>query len=120
MAYFERGGATLVSIEDDIDSAWLTENVSVHLDDFKTHLNGYLSALRPDAPVHSMEEVLASGKYHPGIKENMMMAMKLDVGTPEHDRKLVRQAEVRTCVLKIMADRELEVADRRASCRERV
>lgn len=108
MAYFERGGATLVSIEDDIDSAWLTENVSVHLDDFKTHLNGYLSALRPDAPVHSMEEVLASGKYHPGIKENMMMAMKLDVGTPEHDRKLVRQAEVRTCVLKIMADRELD------------
>ena len=34
--------------------------------------------------------------------------MKLDVGTPEHDRKLVRQAEVRTRVLKIMADRELD------------
>lgn len=108
MKFFEEGGATLIPIEDDIDSAWLTKDVSVHLDDFKTHLNSYLSVLRPDAPVHSMEEVLASGKYHPGVEENMLTAMKLDVGTPEYNKKLIRQAEVRTRVMKIMADLELD------------
>ena len=108
MKFFEEGGATLVPITEDIDSAWLTKDVSVHLDDFKTHLNGYLSALRPDAPVHSMEEVLASGKYHPGIEENMLTAVKLDVGTPEYNKKIIRQAEVRTRIMKIMADLELD------------
>ncbi len=108
MQDFVKGGAVLVSINDDIDSAWLTKDVSVHLDDFKTHLNGYLSALRSDAPIHSMEEVLASGKYHPGVKDNMMTAMGLDVGTPEYNQKLIRQEEVRTRILKIMADNKLD------------
>lgn len=108
MKYFEMGKATLIPITDDIDSGWLTRDVSVHLDDFKTHLNSYLSALRIDAPVHSMEEVLASGKYHPGVEDNMMTAMKLDVGTPEYNKKLVRQAEMRTRIMKIMADLELD------------
>lgn len=108
MKYFEEGGATLIPIEDEIDSAWLTKDVSVHLDDFKTHLNQYLSALRPDAPVHSMEEVLASGKYHPGVKDNMLTALELDVGTPEYNKKLVRQAQMRIRILKIMADLQLD------------
>ena len=108
MKFFEEGGATLIPIEDNIDSAWLTNEVSIHLDDFKTHLNSYLSALRPDAPVHSMEEVLASGKYHPGIEENMRTALKLDVGTPEYNKKIIRQAQVRTRIMKIMADLELD------------
>lgn len=105
---FEQGGATLIPITDDIDSAWMTKDVSVHLDDFKTHLNSYLSVLRPDAPVHSMEEVLASGKYHPGVEENMLTAVKLDIGTPEYNKKLVRQTEVRTRIMKIIADLELD------------
>lgn len=108
MEFFPKGGAVLVSIPDDIDSAWLTKEVSVHLDDFRTHLDGYLSALRPDAPVHSMKEVLDSGKYHPGVKDNMLTAMGLDVGTPEYNKKIIRQAEVRTRVMKIMADLELD------------
>lgn len=108
MKCFEKGGATLVSITEDIDSAWLTRDVSVHLDDFKTHLNSYLSALRPDAPVHSMEEVLASGKYHPGVEENMMTALKLDVGTPEYNKKIIRQIEVRVRIMDIMAKLELD------------
>lgn len=92
----------------DIDSAWLTKDVSVHLDDFKTHLNMYLSALRADAPVHSMEEVLASGKYHPGVKDNMMTALGLDVGTPEYNKKIIRQMDLRVRIMNIMAELELD------------
>lgn len=108
MKHFKKGGAILVSIEDDIDSAWLTKDVSVHLDDFKTHLNNYLSLLGASVSVHSMKDVLTSGKYHPGIKENLLMAMKLDVGTPEYNKKLIRQIDIRTRVLKIMADWNLD------------
>ncbi len=108
LEFFPRGGAELVPITEEIDSAWLTKEVSVHLDDFKTHLNGYLSALGPEAPVHFMEEVLASGKYHPGVKDNMLTALKLDVGTPEYNQKRLRQGEMRTRLMKIMADLELD------------
>ena len=108
MGYLEQGGAQLIPILEEIDSGWLTKEVSVHLDDFKTHLNGYLSSLGPNAPVHSMEEVLASGKYHPGVEENMLTAVKLDVGTPEYNRKLLRQAQMRTRLMKIMADLMLD------------
>lgn len=108
MTFFEKGGATLVPISEDIDSAWLTRDVSVHLDDFKAHLNSYLSALRPDAPVHTMQEVVTSGKYHPGIQENLLTALSLDVGTPEYNKKRIRQLEVRTHIMKIMADLNLD------------
>lgn len=108
LKYLEQGGATLVPVTEPIDSAWLTKEVSVHLDDFKTHLDQYLSGLDASAPVHSMADVLASGKYHPGVEENMRTAMSLDVGTPEYNQKLLRQADVRIQVLKIMADLELD------------
>ncbi len=105
---FKEGGAVLVEIEDDIDSDEMIRNVSVHLDDFKTHLNGYLAGLREDAPVHSVEEILESGKYHPGIEDNMLTALKLDIGTPEYNEKLIRQGEMRTRIMNMMAERRLD------------
>lgn len=101
-------GALLVPISDEIDSSWLTREASVHLDDFRTHLDQYLSSLGASAPVHSMEEILSGGNYHPGIKENMLTAMKLSVGTPHYNEKLIRQEKIRTRLLKIMADHELD------------
>lgn len=101
-------GAEVISIVEDINSGWLTSSVSVHLDDLKDHLNIYLNALPDYAPVHSVEEVMASGKYHPGIKENMEKAMALSVGTPEYNKKLVLRAQTQTKVMKLMADYELD------------
>lgn len=108
LPYFEEGGATLVPIKDVIDAAYLTSDVSVHLDDFKTHLNSYLDTLPEDWPVHSMADVLRSGKHHPKSKDNMLIAMEREVGTPEYNEKLVRQDVLRTQILKIMADLELD------------
>ena len=51
---------------------------------------------------------MASGKYHPGIKENMEKAMALSVGTPEYNQKLVLRAQTQTKVMKLMADYELD------------
>ena len=105
---FSQNGAETVSIAEPIDSAWLGSHVSVHLDDLKDHLNSYLSALPDHAPVHSLEEVMASGKYHQSIKANMEKAMALSTGSPEYNKKLILRLETRTLIMKLMADHKLD------------
>lgn len=104
---FKEGGAVLVSITDEIDSDDMIKNVSVHLDDFKTDVDTYLESLGPKAPVHSVEEILASGKYHPGIEDNLKIALSLNQGTPAYNEKRMRQLLMRTRIMKIMADHDL-------------
>lgn len=101
------GGAELLSLDDPIDSAWLTQDVSLHLYDLKTHLSAYL-ARQENVPVHSMEEILRSGKYHPGIHDNLMEAKKHDVGTDDYNRRLVLREQVRTQLMRIFAAYRLD------------
>lgn len=108
IADMEANGAILVPIAEPIDSGMLVSQVSVHFHDLKDHLNIYLNALPERAPVHSVEEVLASGKYHPGIEDNLKKAMALSVGTPEYNQRLVKRAALQTQVMKIMADYDLD------------
>lgn len=108
MKVFEENGATLVLIEDDIDQPWLTSETSVHLDDFEHDLNGYLDKLPPEWPIHSMREVLEKGLFHPFSEGNMRDAMKLGVGTPRYLEKMYNKIGVRTHILKIMADLQLD------------
>lgn len=108
MKVFEENGATLVPIEDDIDQPWLTSETSVHLGDFEHDLNGYLDKLPPEWPIHSMREVLEKGLFHPFSEGNMRDAMKLGVGTPRYLEKMYNKIGVRTHILKIMADLQLD------------
>lgn len=108
LRYFETGGAELVLLTEPLDSAWLTEHVSVHLDDFKTDLNHYLEQQGDAAPVHSLEDVLASGKYHPALQQHLLEAERREVGTPEYNRKRLLQDEIRQRVVKLMADWQLD------------
>ena len=101
-------GAQIIGLNEDIDSGHLTTQVSVHLHDLKDHLNVYLRALPDHAPVHSAEEVLASGKYHPGIEENLQTAMALSTGTPEYNHRLAQRGKLQTQVMKWMADHRLD------------
>ena len=105
---FEQGGATLIKIEDAIKTDYLEQEVSVHFEDLKTDLNAYLSQLRADDPVHSIEDILESGKYHPSIEGGLRKALQVYVGTPTYNRKLIRQGEVKTRIMKIMADGKLD------------
>ncbi|MCC5911910.1 MAG: amidase [Clostridiaceae bacterium] len=104
----EQQGAVIIPVEETIDSEYLVKNVSVHLHDLKDHLNVYLNALPENAPVHSVEEILESGKYHPGIEANLQTAMTLSTGTPEYNQRLIKREELRTTLMKLMADFELD------------
>lgn len=101
-------GAEIVSLNEAIDSGYLVREVSVHLHDLKDHLNIYLNALPENAPVHSVEEVLASGKFHPGIEENLHKAMALSTGTPEYNKRLVERSKLQTKVMMWMAAHNLD------------
>ena len=108
MKVFTDNGATLVPVKDNIDQPWLTSEVSVHLDDFRHDLDGYLKDLPADWPVHSMAEILEKGLFHPFSESNMRDAMKLEVGSPRYLEKMFNKIGVRTHVLKIMADLKLD------------
>jgi Asp-tRNA(Asn)/Glu-tRNA(Gln) amidotransferase A subunit family amidase len=99
----ENNGAEIIFLEDAIDSGDLVQNVSVHLFDLKDHLNDYLSALPKKAPVHSVEEILESGKFHIGIKANLEKASNLSTGTDQYNRRLVRRMESQNQLMQIMA-----------------
>ena len=101
-------GAEFVEVKDAIDANYLVSEVSVHLYDLKDHLNSYLSILGPKAEVHSLSDVIASGKYHPGIEANIKKAETLSTDSPEYRERLVKRAALQTQTMKLLADYKLE------------
>ena len=109
LAVLQNAGAELVEITENIDSAWLTNKVSVHLDDFNDHLTQYLQSFPPDKiPVHSLKEIYDSGKYHPVDKGNMEDALKLSTHSAHYNEKLLRQQKVKNKIMKLIADNRLD------------
>lgn len=100
--------AEIVSINETMDSDYIVNEISVHLYDLKDHLNIYLGSLKKNACVHSVEEILASGKYHAGIEENLKKAVALGTGTPEYNKRLVERSKLQVQVMKLMADYQLD------------
>ncbi|GAU77079.1 amidase family protein [Fusibacter sp. 3D3] len=101
-------GATMVEVNEIIDSDYLVNNVSVHLYDLKDHLNLYLKTLPRSARVHSMAEVLNSGLFHPGIKENLLKASELSTTMPEYSQRILEREKIKQQLMHIMADYDLD------------
>lgn len=109
IAQMHAAGAVIVEIKEDVNSAWLTSEVSVHLDDFADHLTAYLSAIPADkAAVRSLKDIYEKGLYHPVDRENIETAIKLTTKSPEYDKKILRQAQVKNTIMKIIADYALD------------
>lgn len=69
---------------------------------------GYLATLPEDWQIHSMAEILEKGLFHPFSESNMRDAMTREVGSPRYLEKMYNKIGVRTHVLKIMADLNLD------------
>ena len=95
-----------IEIDENIQSADLVLQVSVHLFDLKAHLNNYLEAVH--APYPSIDAILASGLYHPGIKENLVYANQLDINAPEYSERLQKRAALQKCIDAIFLDHQLD------------
>lgn len=104
----ETAGAILIPIEEYIDGDKLVKEVSVHLFDLKAHLSSYLKDLGPRAKVHSLSDVIASGKYHKGIEDNIKYAETLDINSVEYKERIMKKIELRNTVMSIMAKYALD------------
>jgi amidase len=72
--------------------------------DFKFDLNAYLAA-HPTAPVRTLEDVLASGKFHPALETVLRNAQAVESrDTKEYLEHVVKRDTLRQAILKAMAD----------------
>ena len=76
--------------------------------DFKFDFNAYLAA-HPTAPVRTLEEVLASGKYHPSLETGLRTSQAVESrDTKEYFEHIVKRDTLRQAILKAMADQRLD------------
>ncbi|MFA5473726.1 MAG: amidase family protein [Aminobacteriaceae bacterium] len=101
-------GAELIEVKDPLDPDRLVSEVSVHLHTFKNDLEEYLNGLGGKVPYHALEELIHSGKIHPGILENLKSAAGLGRGSPEYAARSVARLRLRTMIMKIFADLSLD------------
>lgn len=103
-----KNGAIIVLIEENLDADRLVNEISVHLYDLKAHLNIYLEGLGQRTEVHSLADIIDSGKYHEGIEENIKTAQTLDIELPEYNKRLIKRMELKNFVMSIMAKYDLD------------
>jgi Asp-tRNA(Asn)/Glu-tRNA(Gln) amidotransferase A subunit family amidase len=76
--------------------------------DFKFDLNAYLAA-HPSAPVRTLDEVLASGKFHPAVETQLRNSQAVESrDTQEYLAHIVKRNVLREAILKAMADNRVE------------
>jgi Asp-tRNA(Asn)/Glu-tRNA(Gln) amidotransferase A subunit family amidase len=78
---------------------------------FKYDLNRYLLALGDKAPLHSLEEIIKSRKFHPSIQARLESAQAANDVPGESAGCLAREAnrdKFRTAVLALMESRQLD------------
>ena len=99
-------GATLIQLNTpDLDSGKIRDEDCVDLYELKPAINGYLS--EGNAPVKSLEEIIASGKFHPNIGATLKKAQGLEMDDT-YRLRLQKRSELQQRVMKIMADERLD------------
>lgn len=101
-------GGTCIEVTEKIDTHALVHEVSVHLHEFKDHLNAYLSPLEGPQVVHSMQELFESGLFHPGIKDNLQKALALSTETDHYRMRLLKRKHLQDHLMFIMASQDLD------------
>jgi Asp-tRNA(Asn)/Glu-tRNA(Gln) amidotransferase A subunit family amidase len=100
-------GATLVELRVP-ELAALLKDASVVRHELRPDLQRYLAAF-PEAPVSSLADILASGRFHPRLTERLKGAEASgDPASPEYLEKIKRRAVIRATLLAAMAEHRLD------------
>jgi Asp-tRNA(Asn)/Glu-tRNA(Gln) amidotransferase A subunit family amidase len=76
--------------------------------DFKFDLNAYLAA-HPSAPVRTLEEVLASGKFHPAVETQLRNSQAVESrDSQEYLAHIVKRKVLREAILQAMANNHVD------------
>src|SRR5258708_27984476 len=105
-------GAVIVRLEDQaLDTGLLTAKFRLNEPEFKAALNHYLQQQGSHVPVHSLAEIIASGRYHkPTLEKFFAAAESYDDGPNSADYKdrRMRMDEVRIEVANLMTKNDLD------------
>ncbi len=105
-------GAVIVRVEDEsLESGILTAKFRLNEPEFKAALNEYLKQQGSHVPVHSLKEIIDSGKYHkPTLEKFFATAESYEDGPNSADYKdrRMRMDEVRVEVANLMAKNHLD------------
>lgn len=102
-------GAEIVPITiPDLDS--LTANLQVGDIEFKTALNEYLANREADIPTRTFDEVMQLGGFDPAIEGSMITSAEFTdlSNNSDYRERLLRRADLRLAVMKVMADNNLD------------
>lgn len=100
-------GAEVIAVKAAGIDEHLADNV-VLATDFKFDLNAYLAS-RPGVPVRSLEEIIASGKYHKSLEKTLHDAQAIaSRDTKEYFQRRAGRELLRAAILLAMADHRLD------------
>lgn len=109
MKVMEAEGARFVELDVELDSGQLVSETSVHLYDLKRDLGSYLEGLGDKTPYHSVEALLESGLYDPGIEENLKTAAGLSTDSDDYRQRLEMRRRLQGQVMVLMAQHGLDL-----------
>jgi Asp-tRNA(Asn)/Glu-tRNA(Gln) amidotransferase A subunit family amidase len=108
---FRSAGASVIEIFDPmLDSEAILRDCDVQRWEFKTLFNDYLKSLGDRAPVASLRELIASGRYHKPLEAFLVEADALEAPEDQHEylARLARIEQLRERVLLLMARHDVE------------
>ncbi len=106
-----RAGATIVDPAAVPDFDQLRRSQGGGCNEFKHDLNAYLKALGDKAPMHSLEEIIKSRKFHPSIQARLEGGQAADDDpdvSPGCKAREASRAKLRTAVLALMDGSRLD------------
>src|SRR5487761_89428 len=106
----KRQGAIIVEVE---DPALATDKLMANnnVEDFETKwvLNRYLEAQGSRVPVHSLAEIIASGRYNkPTLEKRLARIESLNIDSPEYEDRLVKLDELKIELASLMAQNHVD------------
>lgn len=104
-ATMSSAGAEVVEISiDGLDD--LLRNTGVINMEFTADLEHYLE--KADAPVHTLEEVLESGRYHAALEQRYRRSLEASLEDDEYRARLARRTVLAELLVKAMATHDLD------------
>ena len=107
----KKAGAVIVEVDDAaLDAGKLIADNDVQKYEFKALINAYLATI-PNAPVKSLSEIIASGKFHkPSLEKFFVSAESYQNGMeePDYKERLLRNQRTRQATVLLMAQHRLD------------
>lgn len=107
----KKAGAVLIDpVSSGTDLLAMTQRQSLGNDEYKASMNAYFAARGPNQPVTSLAELIASGKFHPRLKERHAEseAMPALENNPEYAGKYRNRAALKAQLEELLARYDLD------------